>query len=195
MSSRAPRGVGRRLLGLEVLDHPRRELLHAARLTIACKVNLDNLWHAILSFATRSEIWLRLLEPSGINRNPVDLTRPRFPRGLVVDKLRVAGQDGSGFRSCSMTALQSPPGNWDGPSRIRCGGFSRCGSPPLSGRAKDRARETPGKNYCEFADLPTAPAPAEAAAEQYEYGDENDPLSGCHGSSFLLRAETNLTPA
>jgi pyruvate/2-oxoglutarate dehydrogenase complex dihydrolipoamide dehydrogenase (E3) component len=38
------------------------ELLHAATIAIAGEVTLDTLWHAIPSFPTLSEIWLRLLE-------------------------------------------------------------------------------------------------------------------------------------
>jgi len=29
-------------------------------------VNLDDLWHAVPSFPTRSELWLRLLEAYGL---------------------------------------------------------------------------------------------------------------------------------
>jgi dihydrolipoamide dehydrogenase len=38
------------------------ELLHAATTAIAGKVTLETLWHAVPSFPTVSEIWLRLLE-------------------------------------------------------------------------------------------------------------------------------------
>lgn len=38
------------------------ELLHAATIAITARVPLDTLWHAIPSFPTLGEIWLRLLE-------------------------------------------------------------------------------------------------------------------------------------
>lgn len=38
------------------------ELLHSATIAIAGEVSLDRLWHAVPSFPTISEIWLRLLE-------------------------------------------------------------------------------------------------------------------------------------
>lgn len=38
------------------------ELLHAATVAIVGEVTLDRLWHAIPSFPTLSEVWLRLLE-------------------------------------------------------------------------------------------------------------------------------------
>jgi dihydrolipoamide dehydrogenase len=38
------------------------ELLHSATIAIVGEITLDTLWHAIPSFPTLSEIWLRLLE-------------------------------------------------------------------------------------------------------------------------------------
>ncbi len=38
------------------------ELLHAATIAIVGEVTLDTLWHAVPSFPTLSEVWLRLLE-------------------------------------------------------------------------------------------------------------------------------------
>jgi dihydrolipoamide dehydrogenase len=38
------------------------ELLHSATTAIVGKVNLDRLWHAVPSYPTVSEVWLRLLE-------------------------------------------------------------------------------------------------------------------------------------
>jgi dihydrolipoamide dehydrogenase len=38
------------------------ELLHAATIAIVGEVPLGRLWHAVPSFPTRSEVWLRLLE-------------------------------------------------------------------------------------------------------------------------------------
>ncbi len=42
------------------------ELLHAATIAIVGEVPLDTLWHAIPSFPTLSEIWLRFLEEYGL---------------------------------------------------------------------------------------------------------------------------------
>jgi pyruvate/2-oxoglutarate dehydrogenase complex dihydrolipoamide dehydrogenase (E3) component len=48
---------GATLVGPEVGD-----LLHAATIAVVGKVPLDTLWHAVPSYPTVSEIWLRLLE-------------------------------------------------------------------------------------------------------------------------------------
>ena len=42
------------------------ELLHSATVAIAGEVTLDRLWHAVPSFPTLSEVWLRLLEAYGL---------------------------------------------------------------------------------------------------------------------------------
>jgi dihydrolipoamide dehydrogenase len=42
------------------------ELLHSATIAVACQVPLDRLWHAVPSFPTVSEVWLRLLEAYGL---------------------------------------------------------------------------------------------------------------------------------
>jgi dihydrolipoamide dehydrogenase len=42
------------------------ELLHAATIAVAGEVSLDTLWHAVPSFPTVSEVWLRLLEAYGL---------------------------------------------------------------------------------------------------------------------------------
>ena len=43
-----------------------QELLHAATVAIVGEVPLDTLWHAVPSFPTVSEVWLRLLEVYGL---------------------------------------------------------------------------------------------------------------------------------
>jgi dihydrolipoamide dehydrogenase len=53
--------VGATFTGVDVA-----EFLHAATIAIVGEVTLDRLWHAIPSFPTRSEIWLRLLEEYGL---------------------------------------------------------------------------------------------------------------------------------
>ncbi|MEV4470143.1 NAD(P)/FAD-dependent oxidoreductase [Nonomuraea sp. NPDC049504] len=52
--------VGFTLVGPDVA-----ELLHAATIAIVGEVPLDRLWHAIPSYPTVSEVWLRLLEAYG----------------------------------------------------------------------------------------------------------------------------------
>ncbi|MCP3136687.1 dihydrolipoyl dehydrogenase family protein [Pyxidicoccus xibeiensis] len=42
------------------------EMLHAATIAVAGEVPLDTLWHAVPSFPTMSEVWLRLLETYGL---------------------------------------------------------------------------------------------------------------------------------
>jgi dihydrolipoamide dehydrogenase len=42
------------------------EMLHAATIAIVGEVPLDTLWHAVPSFPTVSEVWLRLLEAYGL---------------------------------------------------------------------------------------------------------------------------------
>ena len=43
-----------------------QELLHSATIAIAGEVPLDRLWHAVPSYPTISEVWLRLLEEYGL---------------------------------------------------------------------------------------------------------------------------------
>lgn len=43
-----------------------QELLHSATVAVAGEVPLDRLWHAVPSFPTVSEVWLRLLETYGL---------------------------------------------------------------------------------------------------------------------------------
>ncbi len=53
--------VGATITGAEVA-----EALHAATIAVVAAVPLDDLWHAVPSFPTRSELWLRLLEAYGL---------------------------------------------------------------------------------------------------------------------------------
>jgi dihydrolipoamide dehydrogenase len=41
-------------------------MLHAATIAVAGEVPLAVLWHAVPSFPTVSEVWLRLLEAYGL---------------------------------------------------------------------------------------------------------------------------------
>jgi dihydrolipoamide dehydrogenase len=42
------------------------EMLHSATIAIVGEVPLETLWHAVPSFPTVSEVWLRLLEAYGL---------------------------------------------------------------------------------------------------------------------------------
>jgi pyruvate/2-oxoglutarate dehydrogenase complex dihydrolipoamide dehydrogenase (E3) component len=53
--------VGATITGAEVA-----EALHAATIVVVGEVPLDDLWHAVPAFPTRSELWLRLLEAYGL---------------------------------------------------------------------------------------------------------------------------------
>ena len=56
--------VGATFVGPEVA-----ELLHAATIAVVGEVPLDRLWHAVPSYPTVSEVWLRLLETAGSERD------------------------------------------------------------------------------------------------------------------------------
>jgi pyruvate/2-oxoglutarate dehydrogenase complex dihydrolipoamide dehydrogenase (E3) component len=53
--------VGATFTGAEVA-----EFVHAATIAIVGELTMDELWHAVPSFPTRSEVWLRLLETYGL---------------------------------------------------------------------------------------------------------------------------------
>ena len=53
--------VGATFVGVEVA-----EWLHAATIVVVCEVPLERLAHAVPSFPTRSEVWLKLLEAAGL---------------------------------------------------------------------------------------------------------------------------------
>ena len=53
--------VGATITGAEVA-----EALHAATIAVVAEVPIDDLWHAVPSFPTRSELWLKLLEAYGL---------------------------------------------------------------------------------------------------------------------------------
>jgi dihydrolipoamide dehydrogenase len=53
--------VGATFTGAEIA-----EALHAATIAVIGEVSLDDLWHAVPCFPTRSELWLKLLEEYGL---------------------------------------------------------------------------------------------------------------------------------
>lgn len=52
----------RTLIGATFVGPEAGELIHAATIAIVGKLTVDDLWHAVPSYPTGSEIWLRLLE-------------------------------------------------------------------------------------------------------------------------------------
>ena len=54
------------LLGATFAGPDVAELLHAATIAVVGEVPLDRLWHAVPSYPTISEVWLRLLENYGL---------------------------------------------------------------------------------------------------------------------------------
>ncbi|WP_022881645.1 dihydrolipoyl dehydrogenase family protein [Gryllotalpicola ginsengisoli] len=53
------------LVGVTFVGPDVGELLHAATIAVAGEVPLERLWHAVPSYPTLSEVWLRLLETYG----------------------------------------------------------------------------------------------------------------------------------
>jgi pyruvate/2-oxoglutarate dehydrogenase complex dihydrolipoamide dehydrogenase (E3) component len=56
----------RTIVGLTLAGHGVGEAIHAATIAVAGEVPLERLWHAVPSYPTISEIWLRLLETYGL---------------------------------------------------------------------------------------------------------------------------------
>ncbi|CAN5782588.1 NAD(P)/FAD-dependent oxidoreductase [soil metagenome] len=54
------------LLGVTFVGPDVGELLHSATIAVVGEVTLDRLWHAVPSFPTVSEVWLRFLESYGL---------------------------------------------------------------------------------------------------------------------------------
>jgi len=54
------------IVGVTLVGPSTGELIHAATIAIVGAVPLDRLWHAVPSYPTISEIWLRLLETFGL---------------------------------------------------------------------------------------------------------------------------------
>jgi dihydrolipoamide dehydrogenase len=53
--------VGATFVGPETAD-----FVHAATIAVIGEVSLDDLWHAVPAFPTRSEVWLKLMEKYGL---------------------------------------------------------------------------------------------------------------------------------
>jgi len=54
------------IVGVTLVGPSTGELIHAATIAVVGAVPLDRLWHAVPSYPTISEIWLRLLETFGL---------------------------------------------------------------------------------------------------------------------------------
>ncbi len=55
--------VGATFTGSEVQD-----MLQAATFAVVGELTLEQLWHGIAPFPTRSEVWLNLLDATGLRR-------------------------------------------------------------------------------------------------------------------------------
>jgi dihydrolipoamide dehydrogenase len=53
------------LIGVTFVGQDVAELLHSATIAVVAEVPIDRLWHAVPSYPTLSEVWLRLLEEYG----------------------------------------------------------------------------------------------------------------------------------
>jgi dihydrolipoamide dehydrogenase len=56
----------RTVVGVTLAGHGVGEIIHSATIAVAGEVPLERLWHAVPSYPTISEIWLRLLETYGL---------------------------------------------------------------------------------------------------------------------------------
>jgi dihydrolipoamide dehydrogenase len=54
------------IVGATFVGQDTADLLHSATVAVVGEVPLDRLWHAVPSFPTMSEVWLRLLEEYGL---------------------------------------------------------------------------------------------------------------------------------
>jgi len=54
------------ILGMTLAGPGVGEMIHAATIAVAGQVPLETLWHAVPSYPTMSELWLRLLETCGL---------------------------------------------------------------------------------------------------------------------------------
>lgn len=54
------------IVGVTLVGQDVGELIHAATVAVVGEIPLDRLWHAVPSYPTISEIWLRLLETYGL---------------------------------------------------------------------------------------------------------------------------------
>jgi pyruvate/2-oxoglutarate dehydrogenase complex dihydrolipoamide dehydrogenase (E3) component len=54
------------LVGVTFVGQDVADLVHSATIAVAGEVPMDRLWHAVPSFPTISEVWLRLLESYGL---------------------------------------------------------------------------------------------------------------------------------
>ena len=53
------------VLGVTFVGPDIGDLLHSATVAVVGEVPIDRLWHAVPSYPTVSEVWLRLLEAYG----------------------------------------------------------------------------------------------------------------------------------
>jgi pyruvate/2-oxoglutarate dehydrogenase complex dihydrolipoamide dehydrogenase (E3) component len=75
--------VGATFTGAEVA-----EFVHAATIAIVGELTMDELWHAVPSFPTRSEVWLRLLETYEAELRSDGERVPVLPRSALLARTR-----------------------------------------------------------------------------------------------------------
>jgi pyruvate/2-oxoglutarate dehydrogenase complex dihydrolipoamide dehydrogenase (E3) component len=75
--------VGATFTGAEVA-----EFVHAATIAIVGELTIDELWHAVPSFPTRSEVWLRLLETYEAELRDDGERVPVLPRSALLARTR-----------------------------------------------------------------------------------------------------------
>jgi pyruvate/2-oxoglutarate dehydrogenase complex dihydrolipoamide dehydrogenase (E3) component len=56
----------RTLVGMALVGPGVGELIHAATVAVVGEIPLERLWHAVPSYPTIAEVWLRLLEELGL---------------------------------------------------------------------------------------------------------------------------------
>jgi pyruvate/2-oxoglutarate dehydrogenase complex dihydrolipoamide dehydrogenase (E3) component len=54
------------IVGATFVGSETAEFLHAATIAVVGEVPLDELWHAVPAYPTRSEVWLKLMEAYGL---------------------------------------------------------------------------------------------------------------------------------
>jgi dihydrolipoamide dehydrogenase len=64
-----------RILGTTIVGADIADFLQAATLAVVSELTMDDLWHAVPSFPSRSEVWLNLVEAWEREAAPAPATR------------------------------------------------------------------------------------------------------------------------
>jgi hypothetical protein len=87
------------VVGMTLVGPAVGEMIHAATMAVAGEVPIDRLWHAVPSFPTISEVWLRLLE--ALNAEIICPKEQRFEKVPAAASLDIGREE-------KRTALQNP---------------------------------------------------------------------------------------